>query len=67
MLYRRSSPHVDSLTGLYKSANWYERETYDMHGIIFDGILDLRRMYMPEDFVDPTTASLCIRSARISR
>jgi NADH-quinone oxidoreductase subunit C len=49
------NPHVDSLCGLYKSANWYERETYDMHGIIFDGHPDLRRMYMPEDFVDPTT------------
>lgn len=46
-------PHVDSLAGLYASANWYERETYDMHGIIFDGHPDLRRMYMPEDFVDP--------------
>lgn len=48
-------PHVDSLTGLYKSANWYERETYDMHGILFEGHPDLRRMYMPEDFVDPTS------------
>lgn len=49
------NPHVDSLTGLYASANWYERETYDMHGIIFDGHPDLRRMYMPEDFVDPNS------------
>ncbi len=49
------TPHVGTLTGLYKSADWYERETYDMHGIIFDGHPDLRRMYMPEDFVDPNT------------
>jgi len=48
-------PHVDSLCDLYLSANWYERETYDMHGIVFDGHPDLRRMYMPEDFVDPNT------------
>jgi NADH-quinone oxidoreductase subunit C len=48
-------PHVDSLCGLYTSANWYEREAYDMHGIVFDGHPDLRRMYMPEDFVDPNT------------
>ena len=49
------NPHVDSLCGLFTSANWYERETYDMHGIIFDGHPDLRRMYMPEDFVDPNS------------
>jgi NADH-quinone oxidoreductase subunit C len=49
------TPHVDSLCGLFTSANWYERETYDMHGIIFDGHPDLRRMYMPEDFVDPNS------------
>ncbi len=48
-------PHIDSLAGLYGSANWYEREAYDMHGVIFDGHPDLRRMYMPEDFVDPTS------------
>jgi NADH-quinone oxidoreductase subunit C len=49
------SPHVDSVTPLFPCANWYERETYDMHGIIFDGHPDLRRMYMPEDFIDPNT------------
>lgn len=50
---QEKDPHVDSLTGLFTSADWYERETYDMHGIIFDNHPDLRRMYMPEDFVDP--------------
>ncbi|HVZ40358.1 MAG TPA: NADH-quinone oxidoreductase subunit C [Candidatus Kapabacteria bacterium] len=49
------APHVDSLVPLYGSANWYEREAYDMHGIIFDGHPDLRRMYMPEDFLDPVS------------
>lgn len=49
-------PHVESMTGLFRSADWYEREVYDMHGIIFDNHPDLRRMYMPEDFVDPETA-----------
>lgn len=48
-------PHVDSVTQLWAAANWYERETYDMSGIIFDGHPDLRRMYMPEDFVDPNS------------
>jgi NADH-quinone oxidoreductase subunit C len=48
-------PHVESVVGLWESANWYEREAYDMHGVIFDGHPDLRRMYLPEDFVDPST------------
>ncbi|MBC8146112.1 MAG: NADH-quinone oxidoreductase subunit C [bacterium] len=47
------APSVDSITSLWAGADWYERETYDMHGIVFDGHPDLRRMYMPEDFVDP--------------
>lgn len=48
-------PHIASVVPIFPSANWYEREAYDMHGIIFDGHPDLRRMYMPEDYVDPVS------------
>jgi NADH-quinone oxidoreductase subunit C len=45
-----SKPELDSVITIWPSANWYEREAYDMMGIIFSNHPDLRRMYMPEDF-----------------
>lgn len=45
-----NEPSIESVTSIWRSANWYERETYDMYGIIFKNHPDLRRMYMPEYF-----------------
>ena len=52
-IVQESKPHCPSLVEVWESANWYEREAYDMYGVIFEGHPDLRRFYMPEDFVDP--------------
>src|SRR3989304_2037242 len=44
------SESVESVSSIWKTANWHERETYDMYGITFKNHPDLRRMYMPEEF-----------------
>lgn len=41
---------INSVCSVWKSANWAEREVYDMFGIKFINHPDLRRMYMPEEF-----------------
>ena len=41
---------VPSVTSIWSSADWAERETYDMFGIRFEGHPNLKRIYMPEDW-----------------
>jgi NADH-quinone oxidoreductase subunit C len=42
--------HLPSVMDLWKSADWAEREIYDLFGIVFDGHADLRRIQMPNDW-----------------
>ncbi|HTU83651.1 MAG TPA: NADH-quinone oxidoreductase subunit C [Candidatus Acidoferrales bacterium] len=43
-------PHLSTLMDLWKSADWAEREVFDLFGIVFDGHADLRRIQMPQDW-----------------
>lgn len=45
-----ADPHVPSLTRVYPTTDWHERETYDFFGIIFDGHPSLTRIEMPDDW-----------------
>jgi NADH-quinone oxidoreductase subunit C len=43
-------PHIPSVVDIFPTANFHEREVYDMFGVVFDGHPDLRRILMPEDY-----------------
>ena len=44
------TPDLPSVESIWKTANWHEREAYDMFGINFDGHPDLRRILLPDDW-----------------
>ena len=50
VLLSEDDMHVSTVSHIWATANWHERETWDMFGVIFDGHPDLRRILLPSDF-----------------
>jgi len=46
----RAEPRVDTVSDIWPVADWHERETYDLFGVLFTGHPDLRRIMLPEEF-----------------
>jgi NADH-quinone oxidoreductase subunit C len=44
------APEIDSVTDIWRAADWYEREVFDLFGIVFRGHPNLKRIMMPEDW-----------------
>lgn len=47
----RDDAHVPSVYWIWRTADWQERESYDMYGIVYEGHPHLKRLLMPEDWV----------------
>jgi NADH-quinone oxidoreductase subunit C len=50
VLLNDDDTHVQTVTGVWRTANWHERETFDLMGVHFDGHPDLRRILLPDDW-----------------
>ena len=50
VLLSEDDAKVNSVTDVWRTADWHERETFDMFGVVFEGHPDLRRILMPSDF-----------------
>lgn len=50
VLLNEDDPKVASVIDVWRTADWHERETYDLLGVIFEGHGDLRRILLPSDF-----------------
>jgi NADH-quinone oxidoreductase subunit C len=47
----RAAPSVPTVEGVWKTANWFEREIWDLFGVEFRGHPDLRRIMLPDDWI----------------
>lgn len=50
IVVEKNDPKIPSIEQIWRIGDWFEREVYDMYGVVFEGHRDLRRMLLPEDW-----------------
>jgi NADH-quinone oxidoreductase subunit C len=63
----RTDPRLPSAVGVFRGANWHERETYEMFGVIFDGHPDLRPLLLPDGFEGHPLRKDFVLAARVAK
>ncbi|MFL6055297.1 MAG: NADH-quinone oxidoreductase subunit C [Actinoallomurus sp.] len=63
----REDPRLVSATPVYRGANWHERETYEMFGVIFDGHPDLTPLLLPDGFEGHPLRKEFVLAARVAK
>lgn len=63
----REDPVLPSITGVFRGADWHERETFEMFGVVFEGHPDLRPLLLPEGFEGHPLRKDFVLAARVAK
>ncbi|MFI0423410.1 NADH-quinone oxidoreductase subunit C [Spongiactinospora sp. 9N601] len=63
----RADPRLPSVTGVYRGANWHERETFEMFGVIFEGHPHLVPLLLPDGFEGHPLRKDFVLAARVAK
>ncbi|MDI9579956.1 MAG: NADH-quinone oxidoreductase subunit C [Actinomycetales bacterium] len=63
----RDDPRLPSVTGVFRGADWHERETYEMFGVVFEGHPDLRPLLLPDGFEGHPLRKDFVLAARVAK
>lgn len=66
-LVPKDAPSLPSAVGVYRGANWHERETFEMFGVVFEGHPDLKPLLLPDGFEGHPLRKDFVLAARVAK